>query len=386
MRSLPQGEANTWVISLFVIIHLIAFASTMIVNDCWRNSNGDCSLKPLGRLSFQPLPENPLLGPSANASYVVSVNQFGRRSFLFNIPDLLARKGWMEMLDQMGALRQTLFAKHQERWRLFTSPWLHSGLVHLLINLSSVIFVGIHLEQEFGPCISFLLEFNIRIGVIYIISALTGNLIAVLFLQDRPSVASSGALCGLLGAMLSGLLRNWKLYTKKCAALVALFLMLVISLALGLLPYINNFSNIGGFISGFLLGFVLLFCPQLRKMSQSEGGLFDLDVKHPVKLKQKLDRPVLRIVSLLVFSFLLAGVTLAVLHGINVNKSCSWCHYIDCIPSKWWSCSDNPVHCETIVNLGRMTLTCTGSDKFSVFPFTNVSQARKEDLCYLLCS
>ncbi|KAL6962078.1 hypothetical protein U1Q18_037032, partial [Sarracenia purpurea var. burkii] len=64
---LSQRRENTWVISLFVILHLVAFAATMIVNDCWQNSHGDCALKPLGRFSFQPLWENPLLGPSASA-------------------------------------------------------------------------------------------------------------------------------------------------------------------------------------------------------------------------------------------------------------------------------------------------------------------------------
>lgn len=67
-RPLSQKRANTWIISLFVILHLSAFTVTMIVNDCWENSHGDCALKPLRRFSFQPLSENPLLGPSASAS------------------------------------------------------------------------------------------------------------------------------------------------------------------------------------------------------------------------------------------------------------------------------------------------------------------------------
>lgn len=37
---------------------------------------------------------------------------------------------------------------------------------------------------------------------------------------------------------------------------------------------------------------------------------------------------------------------MAVLQGINVNRYCSWCHYIDCVPIKWWNCSDKTVSCE----------------------------------------
>ena len=66
-RRISDRKESTWIISLFVILHLIAFAATMIVNNCWGNSHGECALKQLGRFSFQPLAENPLLGPSASA-------------------------------------------------------------------------------------------------------------------------------------------------------------------------------------------------------------------------------------------------------------------------------------------------------------------------------
>ncbi|KAK4485829.1 hypothetical protein RD792_008476 [Penstemon davidsonii] len=306
-RPLSQRKENTWIISVFVILHLIAFAATMIVNDCWGNSHEQCALKQLGRFSFQPLSENPFLGPSSSA------------------------------LDSMGALRLRYLLNSPQLWRIFTSQCLHAGFFHLIISLSSVIFVGIHLEQEFGP---------LRIGLIYILSALSGSFVAALFLQDTPSVASSGALFGLLGAALSGLIRNWKVYSKKVATLVVLFIILVLNAILGLMPFVNNFSSFGGFISGLLAGFVLLFKPEARKVHQIKGGIFDYDVKHPVKAKRKLDKPVLRTVSLVIFSLLLTGVVVAVLEGVNVNKYCSFCRYIDCVPLKWWSCNDKAMACE----------------------------------------
>ncbi|KAK9270653.1 hypothetical protein L1049_026235 [Liquidambar formosana] len=319
----------------------------MFVNDCWRKSHGECAFKSLGRLSFQPLSENPLLGPSCST------------------------------LDEMGALRQNFLTNKHQTWRLFTCLWLHAGAIHLTVNLCSVVFIGIHLEQEFG---------SLRIGIIYILSAFCGSLVATLFLQNRPAVSSSSALFGLLGAMLSGLIRNWKFYINKFAALVALICITMINLVLGLLPYVDNFSNIGGFISGFLIGFVLLFSPQLRQASQKKSSLFDYRVKRSIKLKLKLDRPALRSVCLVLFAIILAGCLVAVLHGVNVNQYCSWCQYIDCVPSKWWSCNDKALPCKTMVTGGRLMLTCTGNDNFRVFPFTNISQTRIEDLCSLICS
>ncbi|KAK6153836.1 hypothetical protein DH2020_013475 [Rehmannia glutinosa] len=305
-RRLSQRKESTWIISVFVILHLIAFCATMIVNDCWGNSHAQCALKQLGRFSFQPLSENPLLGPSASG------------------------------LDAMGALRLRYLA--------------------------------------------------IRIGVIYILSALTGGLLAALFLQDRPSVSSSGALFGLLGATLSGLIQNWKIYSKKFATLMSFLIILMLNAILGLLPFVNNFSNVGGFISGFLVGFMVLFKPQVGKVYQNKGGIFDYDVKNSVKPKRKLDRPVSRIVCLVIFSLLLVGIVVALLQGVNANKYCGWCKYIDCVPSKWWSCSDKTMECETMISSEQLTLTCSDNGKFRVLPLANVSTARMEDLCNLLCS
>lgn len=56
---------------------------------------------------------------------------------------------------------------------------------------------------------------TVRIGMVYILSAFFGSLVATLFLQKSPAVGSSGALFGLLGSMLSGLICNWKVYTDK---------------------------------------------------------------------------------------------------------------------------------------------------------------------------
>lgn len=92
----------------------------------------------------------------------------------------------------------------------------------------------------------------------------------------------------------------------QVSAVASLFFVFVCNFVLGFLPYVDNFSNIGGFISGFLLGSVLLFSPQLQQVAPKKGDLIDYGLKSYIKLKfkQKLDRPVIRIVSLILFSLL----------------------------------------------------------------------------------
>ncbi|XP_050376737.1 RHOMBOID-like protein 8 [Argentina anserina] len=348
-RRCRRRRSDTWIISLFVILHVLAFALTMGVNDCWRKSHHDCALGAFGRFSFQPLRENPLLGPSAST------------------------------LDEVGALRRTFLTENHKTWRLFTFPCLHAGFIHLVINLYSVVFIGIHLEKEFGPLIA---------GLIYLLSAFNGTLVAALFVERHPAVGSSGALYGLLGATLSALIQNWDLYTNKFTALASVLLVAIGNFLLGLLPYVDNFSNFGGFVSGFLLGSVLLSSPQVREEVQAKGGFLDNDLKSSIKAKlgQKLDRPVYRSVCLFLFVLMLSGCLIAVLQGVNMNQYCTWCRYVDCVPSKRWSCSEMEAVCETMVSNEHMTLTCMSNGNYKVLPYTNISQARMNDLCSMICS
>ncbi|TXG50976.1 hypothetical protein EZV62_023500 [Acer yangbiense] len=135
----------------------------------------------------------------------------------------------------------------------FQSAFQSQGVIHLLANMLSLVFIGIRLEQQFG---------FVRVGTVYLVSGLGGSILSALFIQHNISVGASGALFGLLGAMLSELLTNWTIYANKAAALLTLVVIIAINLAVGILPHVDNFAHIGGFLTGFLLGFVLLLRPQ----------------------------------------------------------------------------------------------------------------------------
>lgn len=222
----------------------------------------------------------------------------------------------------MGALDVNKVVDDHQGWRLITCIWLHGGLLHLLANMLSLLVIGIRLEQEFGfsnhinfnfhnlfQCHNVQLHtyihtyipthlsaslFTVRIGLLYIISGFGGSLLSALFLQSNISVGASGAVFGLLGAMLSELITNWTIYANKVlsqiflfhlysinfnpflsiylygqlAALVTLVIIIAINLAVGILPHVDNFAHLGGFSSGFLLGFVFLMRPQFGWVSQ----------------------------------------------------------------------------------------------------------------------
>lgn len=53
-------------------------------------------------------------------------------------------------LKQLGALDRKLVVENGQGWRLLSCMWLHAGVIHLVANMLSLLFIGIRLEQEFG--------------------------------------------------------------------------------------------------------------------------------------------------------------------------------------------------------------------------------------------
>ena len=84
----------------------------------------------------------------------------------------------------------------------------------LVFNLI-VLFSRRHFSIRFHANIDLNFDLAVRIGAIYLLSGFGGSILSSLFIQRSISVGASGALFGLLGAMLSELITNWNIYTHK---------------------------------------------------------------------------------------------------------------------------------------------------------------------------
>lgn len=305
--AIEDRERNwiSWLIPVFVVANVAMFVVVMYFNNCpkrIRSSGGfgdgddKCVARFLGRFSFQPLVENPLFGPSSST------------------------------LDRFGGLNWEKVVHQHQGWRLISCMWLHAGILHLLVNMLSLVFIGIRLEQNFG---------FIRIGIIYLLSGFGGSILSSLFIRNSISVGASGALFGLLGAMLSELITNWSIYTNKVAALLTLIVIVLINLAIGILPHVNNFAHIGGFLTGILLGFILLPRPQFGWLER-----YSLPAGVHVSSKYKAYQYVLGVLSLvLVIAGFAVGLVM-LFRGVNAYERCHWCRYASCVPTSKWKCND----------------------------------------------
>jgi membrane associated rhomboid family serine protease len=158
-----------------------------------------------------------------------------------------------EVLHQIGALEPYAVILQGQYWRLFTSLFLHAGVLHLLFNLFALYVLGPPLERSIG---------SLRFGVCYLISGLLSGA-GVLFLtviglvQVAQLVGASGCIMGIVGAWAGFLLRHRQAPHAK-QRLVNVLMIVGIQTAFDLsTPQVSLAAHLCGLIAGFFLGLVL---------------------------------------------------------------------------------------------------------------------------------
>lgn len=134
-------------------------------------------------------------------------------------------------------------------WRFFTPSFLHVGIIHFLFNMSFQWPVGRRLEMSFGPW---------RIAFVWFCGALGGNLLSSLFLPTMLQAGASSSLFGLLGVLGADLVQNWKNIITPGKHLRKLLSAIGLSLAIGLLPFVDNFAHLGGLFTGLCAGIMVI--------------------------------------------------------------------------------------------------------------------------------
>ena len=130
-----------------------------------------------------------------------------------------------------------------EYYRLITSMFLHGGPLHIAFNMYALYILGAQLEGVLG---------KVKYIIIYLLSGISGSLLSMTFNgSTTASIGASGAIFGLMGAMLYfGWYYRVYLGNVVKSQIVPLIL---INLAIGFsVPGIDNFAHIGGLIGGTL--------------------------------------------------------------------------------------------------------------------------------------
>jgi membrane associated rhomboid family serine protease len=144
---------------------------------------------------------------------------------------------------------------HGEWWRLITSAFLHYGPIHLGLNMLSLYFAGSILEQVVGRW---------RYVLIYLVSGLAGSAGALYLSPNVASAGASGAIFGVLGALL--VLERRGVIHSGGQILMWIILNLVLTFSIA---GISIGAHIGGLIAGVALMAVIT---QFRRSPQIAIG------------------------------------------------------------------------------------------------------------------
>lgn len=156
-----------------------------------------------------------------------------------------------EHMIQMGAVYDPLVTQNHELFRLITHFFLHFGFGHLFNNMISLLILGYSLEKVTG---------KIRFIILYFMSGILAGLASIVYNiyigQETVSCGASGAIYGLMGALLVLLIVGNR---GRLSSEVPRYLLYIgISIYSGMQdPSIDNAAHVGGFVAGVLICLVM---------------------------------------------------------------------------------------------------------------------------------
>jgi rhomboid protease GluP len=225
-------------------------------------------------MDYSPTPTNPEAEQAAPVSPVTSTMPQTRplvtyTFIVINVLVFLLQQLRPDLVTEAG-LKVNEYIVQGEYWRLFTPMFLHGGIIHLGFNLYALYIFGPGLERHFG---------HLRFITLFILSGFAGNVLSFMF-SAAPSLGSSTAIFGLLGAEGVFLYRNRRIFGGQARrALNNLIILAAINLIFGFSsPGIDNWGHLGGLLGGTL--FAWLGGPILA-VKNDYPGISVVDTREP---------------------------------------------------------------------------------------------------------
>jgi rhomboid protease GluP len=140
-------------------------------------------------------------------------------------------------------------------WRLISNCFIHFGIIHLLMNMYALFFVGILLEPFLGKA---------KFITAYLLTGIIASLASLWWHDNTVSAGASGAIFGLYGVFLALLSTNHIERSMRNGLLANIGIFVVYNLVYGSFKGgIDNAAHLGGLFSGILIGYALM--PSLQK-------------------------------------------------------------------------------------------------------------------------
>ncbi|GAA3956943.1 rhomboid family intramembrane serine protease [Amorphoplanes auranticolor] len=140
---------------------------------------------------------------------------------------------------------------HGEWYRLFTAMFLHYGVLHLLMNMYALWFLGREVERVLGP---------VRFVGLYLLAGFGGNVAAYLF--SAPNSMTAGASTAVFGMMSAIFVLLKRLNLSVQPILPIIVINVVFTLVISNISVAGHF---GGLVVGAVVAAILAYAPQQRR-------------------------------------------------------------------------------------------------------------------------
>lgn len=142
---------------------------------------------------------------------------------------------------QMFAVNRFYIVELGQYYRLFTGIFLHASILHILFNMYALYVIGMQLESFLGKW---------KYLIVYLLSGLGGSMLSIFF-DNGFSVGASGAIFGLMGALLY-FGYHYRVYLDSVVK-SQIIPLIIINLLIGFSSTgIDNWAHIGGLVGGLL--------------------------------------------------------------------------------------------------------------------------------------
>lgn len=196
----------------------------------------------------------------------VSVCQFvvdGKDGILFGGETSILLAGFVKPLFSDG-----------QYWRILTGATLHGGLIHLAFNSYALYILGRLVET---------LSNRAHLAIVFLLSAVSGGVLSLIFLPEATSVGASGGVIGFLGYLTVYGFKRRKLLSNDFLKSMLFNVAFIAFIGVFVLPNIDNFGHLGGLLTGAVYGMLQISGdvyedPRVAGRSTEFAGLIALGI------------------------------------------------------------------------------------------------------------
>ena len=139
------------------------------------------------------------------------------------------------------------FLNHHQYWRILTGATTHASLLHVGMNCYAF--------YSFGKIFEMLAN-RAHLAIVFLLSAVGGGLLSLIFAPTVISVGASGGIVGLIGYLVIYAFRRRQFISPAFRKNLLINIGFIIIFGLALYNVIDNFGHIGGLMTGALYGLI----------------------------------------------------------------------------------------------------------------------------------